>query len=94
MSCRFKQEILNRGISRGQETLNEFFNILSHKGNESGSYLRFHLIPVRIASLIFKMQMAAHAGKNAENANHSFIACENANSTATKHGFCKSLVAL
>jgi hypothetical protein len=25
--------ILNRGVSRGQETLKEMFNILSHQGN-------------------------------------------------------------
>jgi hypothetical protein len=28
-----KQRILNRGISNGQETLKQMFNILSHQGN-------------------------------------------------------------
>jgi hypothetical protein len=33
MGYRAKQQILNRGISNGQEAPKEMFNILSHQGN-------------------------------------------------------------
>ena len=33
MEYRFKQRILNSGVSNGQEVLKEMFNILKHQGN-------------------------------------------------------------
>ena len=47
MKYKSKQKILNRGISNGQETLEEMFNILS----KSKRFLRLCLIPVRMATM-------------------------------------------
>ena len=35
MGYRSKQRILNKGLSKGQETFKEMPNILSHQGNAS-----------------------------------------------------------
>ena len=51
MGYRAKQRILNRGISNGQEALQEMFNSLTIREMQIKTFLRFHLIPVRMAKI-------------------------------------------
>ena len=51
MGYRSKQRILNRGISNGQEALQEIFNSLTIREMQIKTFLRFHLIPVRMAKI-------------------------------------------
>ena len=51
MGYRSEQRILNRGISNGQEALQEIFNSLTIREMQIKTILRFHLIPVRMAKI-------------------------------------------
>jgi hypothetical protein len=66
MGYRAKYITLNKGSSNGREAPKERFNIRSHQGSASSSYLV-------ILALSQKPQVTADAGKDMEKEEHSSI---------------------
>jgi hypothetical protein len=68
MGYRAKQRILISGISSGQETLKDMFDILSHQGNANQND---HEILAKIKK---KTQVTVQAEKNVEQGEHTSFA--------------------